>query len=262
MQPRILHSHPRVALTALSVTKNEPRRWHVSAPKSPKTFLQYQSPRRGMPGDTIALIRTTHLCSELCRTRTKPLCYADDTEVQLSASLFWSAHGRDKVLGTECLNEQEDFSFGCMERPSSRTVDMSVPPADNYKVCFRKAASCANSDCWPEWRSTGLQVQVQALVTGLEINGAGGHTNPGQGQRAVIPRARFHTFQYKGFDISGSKLKLLRGNEECSDLTTASKVSSDGSEMGQAKPGIVRTGKSKSFRCLIFATCFCIHLCD
>ena len=215
----------------------------MSAPRSSNTFLQYHSQKIGTPGHSIALIRTTHLCAELCRTKTKPQCL--DTEIERSVSLFWSANGLDKVLGPECLNDQQDFSFGCLERPSSRLVDMSIPPAGNYKVCFRKAALCSNSDCWPEWQSTGMQVQVQTLITSLEINRAGGHINPGQGQRAVIPRARFHTFKYEGSHNLRSRLKILRENEECSDLTTVSKVMSlENNKIDQLKPGVEIRGKS------------------
>jgi hypothetical protein len=198
-----------------------------------------------MPGDSIALIRTTNLCTALCRTKTKPLCPTLDTEVETSASQFWSAHGRDKVLGSECLNEQDDFSFGCRERPDRRTVDMSVPPAGDYKVCFRKTAPCANSDCWAEWQSTGMQVNVQSFVTSVEINGAGGATvNPGQGQRAVIPSTRFHTLLFSGIDSEGARLKMLRGSEECSDFSTSSTVMPLAqNQIAQANPSVRLSGE-------------------
>lgn len=196
-----------------------------------------------MPGDSIALIRTTNLCSVLCRTKTKPLCL--DTEVETSASQFWSANGRDKVLGSECLKEQDDFRFGCLERPDSRTVDMTVPQVGIYKVCFRKRASCANSDCWPEWQSTGMQVNIQSFVTSVEINGAGGATvNPGQGQRAVIPRARFHTLLFTGINSVGARLKMLRGSEECSDFSTSSAVMPLAqNQIAQANPDVRLSGE-------------------
>lgn len=141
-------------------------------------------------------------------------------ESEVSVSGFLSAHGTDKIVSsTECYNEVQESPFPCIERPDHRTVDFTVMPVGNYKVCFRKSMKCVDSSCWSEWQSTGLQVIVQDSLTAIDINGAGVIRNPGHGQRVVIPRRTYHTFTYFGSPSQGGKLQMLRRSDECSDFS-------------------------------------------
>ena len=202
-----------------------PRKWwRVSTPRSSGTLLQYYSLKPGVAGDSIALIRDTNLCISLCRTKHKETC--DQTEIESSASGFLSAHGKDRVLSaTECLTSDPSLgTLSCQEAPARRTVDLSGMTVGNYKVCLRKAATCANRNCWSEWKSTGLQIYVQAFLTGIEINGAGGLNNSAQAQRAIIPaQMTAHTFKYLGLCCaSKARLQILPANGECSDFAGSS----------------------------------------
>jgi hypothetical protein len=194
----------------------------VSAPKTSGTRLRYLSEKSGTPGDSFALIRLGNVCASLCTTRSKRSC--TNSEIEKSASGFWSAHGIDKVLSSdECLtNNQQMNEFACRELPTRRSVDMARVAVNVYKVCFRRASPCPSADCWPEWQGTGIQVQVQDLLTEISINGAGGALNPAQAQRLVIPRMSYHTFKYFGSCRSRARLQILRKNDECSDFTVTS----------------------------------------
>jgi len=134
-----------------------------------------------------------------------------------------SAHGVDKVLSNvECLNAEQTFEYACLEKASRRTVDIHALRVGNYKVCFRKAAICSYFTCWDEWDGTGLQIDVQDLVTGFNVNGAGGKLNTAQGQMVTIPWRQWHTLTYFGSSTAGGMLKMLRSDDDCSDYTAYS----------------------------------------
>ena len=219
-----------------------PRKWwRVSTPRSSGTLLQYYSLKPGVAGDSIAFIRNTNLCISLCRTKSKETC--DQTEIESSASGFLSAHAKDTVLSaTECLTSDPSLgTLSCQEAPARRTVDLSGMTVGNYKACLRKAATCANRNCWSEWKSTGLQIYVQDLLTGIEINGAGGLNNSVQAQRAMIPaQMTSHTFRYFGLCCaSKARLQILPANGECSDFAGSSTgMPLPLNSLSQAAPGL------------------------
>jgi len=218
-------------------------RWKVSAPKASGAFLKYYSLREGAPGDSIALIRTGNLCSTLCRTRSTHRCSSTASELEVGVSGFLSAHGSDKVFSSiECMNTDQAFQFACREDASRRMVDLGIAPAGNFKVCYRKPAISSYYTDWAEWEGTGLQVHVQDSVTGLSINGAGGERNPAQAQRVVIPMMRFHTLAYLG--LRSGKLKMLRGNDDCTDFSDASTAMPLAvNQIEHAVPGVEMVGR-------------------
>ena len=226
-----------------NVDSEEHGRWHVAAPKALGSTLQFTSNKNGLPGDSVALITTTNLCSSLCRSKSKDQCLNSDT-LGFSVSGFWSAHGSDKVLSSEeCLNDDQNFLYACWEKPSRRVVDMSVLPVGRYKACFRKAAATAHSTGWSEWRGTGLQVDVQDAVSGIIINGAGGFLNPQQGQKVVIPRAPFHTLEFASSSSAGGKLKMLSKSGECSRYSaTSSGMPLGANQISDVTPGVKISG--------------------
>jgi len=222
--------------------------WHVAAPKASGSTLQFTSSKVGVPGDSIALIHTTSLCSSLCRTRSKDRCRETDLQ-SFSVSGFWSAHGTDKVFSTkECLNDDQSFAYACWEMPGRRVVDMSLLSVGLYKACFRKAAASAYFTGWSEWQGTGLQVEVQNVVSGFAINSAGsdsagGILNPQQGQAVVIPRKPFHTLTYFGSISTGGKLKMLSKKGDCSQYSaTSSAMPLGANQIAQATPGVQISG--------------------
>ena len=195
-----------------------------------------------MPGDSIALIRNSSLCSTLCRTKTKQQCSSPASALEVGESGILSAHGSDKVLSSiECLNTDNTFQFACREHASRRMVDLNEVSVGNYKVCYRRSAISSYYTDWAEWEGTGLQVDVQDSVTGVNINGAGGEHNPAQAQRAVIPMMRFHTLKYLG--SRSGKLKLFRRDDDCSEfLETSTEMPLAVNQIENALPGVEMAG--------------------
>jgi hypothetical protein len=162
--------------------------------------------------------------------------------LEVGESGILSAHGSDKVLSSiECLNNDQTFQFACQEDASRRMVNLNEVSVGNYKVCYRRAASSSYYTDWAEWEGTGLQVDVQNYVTGLNINGAGGEHNPAQAQRAVIPMMRFHTLKYLG--SRSGKLKLFHGNDDCSEFSeTSTAMPLAVNQIEDALPGVEMAG--------------------